>query len=314
MSLHLTAARLNHLFREFHGRPIAVIGDIMLDRYLHGSVKRISPEAPIPILHVEREHARPGGAANVAWNLARLGARCTLVGLCGRDANAALLKGTLREFGVETTGIVAAADRPTVVKTRIVSRQQQLLRIDREAPADAPPTSAATETRLIAAARRALQKAQAVIFSDYVKGCLTPRVVREILALAARRRIPVLVDSKDNHVEHYRGADWIKPNRHEAARVVGFELHSDRDYERAGELFFRRTGCRVVAITRGAQGMSFFTRAGRGVKRLYGPNHALEVADVTGAGDTAMAIMALMAAVQATATPGTPATPATPAT
>lgn len=299
MGLQLTTTRLTELFDRLRGRRVAVIGDLMLDRYLHGGVQRISPEAPIPVVRVESESARPGGAANVAWNLLRLGAAPSLVGLCGADAHAATLKATLREFGIPAAGVIAARERATVVKTRVIARQQQLIRIDRETPAPQLALSRAAENRLIAAARRALKNAEAVVISDYVKGTLTARLIAAVLADAKRRRLPVLVDSKDNRVEQYRGADWIKPNRNEAARVVGFELRTDADFARAAAIFFERTGARVVAITRSSKGISLFQRAGKAIRRYDCPTHALEVADVTGAGDTAMAVMALMAAIGA---------------
>ncbi|HTL51021.1 MAG TPA: PfkB family carbohydrate kinase, partial [Planctomycetota bacterium] len=192
MTLQLTTARLNGYFQQFRNLKIAVIGDLMLDQYLQGSVKRISPEAPIPIVRVETDTCRPGGAANVALNLVRQGARCSLVGVSGQDRHRGELLACLKAGGIDGRGVVADPQGTTIVKTRVLARQQQLLRIDHEAyAAQVARTgrSPAVEKQLIARARQAIAGADAVVLSDYVKGCLTPGLFRAVLAQAKRRRI-----------------------------------------------------------------------------------------------------------------------------
>jgi len=213
-------ALLAPLVEALAGAKVAVLGDVMLDRYVDGTVDRISPEAPIPVLAISGDFAVPGGAGNVARNLAALGAGCRLIGLVGRDAEAELLAGLLaREAGVDCA-LIAAADRPTAVKTRFMAGGHQLLRTDREIIA---PPDAAGETALLAALDDAFTEgASVLVLSDYGKGVLAPGVIAAALARAKAADARVIVDPKGRDYSRYAGADFVTPNRKETARGDGF--------------------------------------------------------------------------------------------
>ena len=207
-------------------RPrIAVVGDLLLDRYIFGAVGRVSPEAPVHVLRAEREEERPGGAGSVAAMASGLGARCRVVGIRGADGSGERLVALLRAAGATADGVLPVRGRPTTVKTRIVARNaaghQQVLRVDRE---DDAPLRPAEVRSLAAAARRALRGADAVVLSDYAKGALPDAVLRAVLAEARRRGIPSLVDPKRADFRAYRGAAVVTPNRAETERATGMRV------------------------------------------------------------------------------------------
>jgi D-beta-D-heptose 7-phosphate kinase/D-beta-D-heptose 1-phosphate adenosyltransferase len=282
--------------------PILVVGDIICDHYVHGDVERISPEAPVQVLRWKSEVNCPGGAANVALNLAALGCRPALVGVVGRDAAGEWLIGALRATGVDTRGVIQAADRPTTTKTRIVARGQHLLRIDQETSQEVSPRD---ERRLVASIERAASRVSGVVCSDYGKGVLTRSVLAAVLGRSGRRgkdRI-VLVDPKGRDFSRYRGADLLTPNEKELADAVPLDETSRDDGEaalkRRAEVLVRRLGLKALLVTRGADGMDLFeggqaTRGG--LRRSHIPvSQRHEVYDVTGAGDTVAAVMAMAA-------------------
>jgi len=265
---------------------IAVIGDLMLDRYIHGDVDRISPEAPVPIVQRRSERQVPGGAANVVSNLATLGVTVHVVGVTGADEARTSLIGALQRQGrVVSDGIVIDTERPTTQKLRIVSAHQQIARVDFE---DAGSLSAELEDKVIAAARAAIAAAQVVIVSDYGKGLLTDRVLREAIAEARRAGKPVLVDPKRRDWSAYRGASIITPNRRELSEATGLPCETDGEAEAA--VSKARVMCdSSVLLTRSEKGMSFFAA---GKPAIHVPTVAQEVFDVSGAGDTVIAILA----------------------
>jgi D-beta-D-heptose 7-phosphate kinase/D-beta-D-heptose 1-phosphate adenosyltransferase len=265
---------------------IAVIGDLMLDRYLHGDVERISPEAPVPVVQRRSERQVPGGAANVVSNLATLGVNVHVVGITGADEARTSLIGALQRQGrVLSDGIVIDTERPTTQKLRIVSAHQQIARIDFE---DAGALSPELEDRVIKAAHTAIAAANVVIVSDYGKGLLTDRVLSEAIGEARRVGKPVLVDPKRRDWSAYRGASIITPNRRELSEATGLPCESDAEAEAA--VSRARAMCDAdILLTRSEKGMSFFSD---GKPPIHVPTVALEVFDVSGAGDTVIAILA----------------------
>jgi D-beta-D-heptose 7-phosphate kinase/D-beta-D-heptose 1-phosphate adenosyltransferase len=274
-------------------RPILVVGDVMLDHFVVGSVERISPEAPVPVVRFAREEYRLGGAANVANNLRALGAPVELVAVAGQDAEAGRLRAELAHIGVGAGGLVVDADRVTTRKTRVVTtRNQQVARIDYEVDDE---VGGASEAALIAQIERLAPDASAVLLSDYLKGVVTERVAATAVAAARRHGIPVAVDPKVPHAQYYKGATLITPNHHEAAAVTHMRLRSDEETAAAARRFQAITGCANVLITRGEQGMWLHTPGGD----TSLPAEAREVADVTGAGDTVIATITLAIAAGA---------------
>jgi D-beta-D-heptose 7-phosphate kinase/D-beta-D-heptose 1-phosphate adenosyltransferase len=272
--------RVDDVLACARSRPVLVVGDVMIDRYLWGNVTRISPEAPVPVVEVERETSRLGGAANVARNLHGLGAAPELIGVVGQDEAGARLAEVLERTGIANAGLVQDPGRRTTEKTRIVARNQQVVRVDQEDRAEvADRVAEALLERVLAG----LSRARAVILSDYGKGVITRALLERILPEARDRGIPVSVDPKDTHFFSYVGVSVITPNQHEAAEVLGYKLRTEDAVSRAGAELLARLHAECVLITRGEKGMSLFERDGR---RTDFPVTAQAVYDVTGAGDT----------------------------
>jgi D-beta-D-heptose 7-phosphate kinase/D-beta-D-heptose 1-phosphate adenosyltransferase len=300
----LSRARASALIARFPNLPVLVIGDVMLDRFIVGHVARISPEAPVPIVRFHTEHTRLGGAANVAHNIVALGARPSLVGMVGADAAAARLKDQLAAVGIDTDGLIVDPGRPTTEKVRVVTeRNQQVARIDYEGDADATRD---VEQGIVEAIERLGQGALGVLVSDYLKGTLTPRVMRCVAALAAgsqpgqpppaRPGIPLLVDPKIPHLNLYAGATLVTPNHHEAEAATHLRVRDDEEARAAARDFRGRAQCEAVLITRGEQGMWLSAGTVEGSIQSV----AREVSDVTGAGDTVVATLGLALAAGAT--------------
>lgn len=257
----------------------------MLDGYASGDVTRISPEAPVPVLHHLAHHEVPGGGANVAMNIAALGGKACLIGLVGRDDEATRMENLLRVGGVETQ-MVIVPERPTTFKLRILAGAHQMLRIDKEEVAAATPEA---EDALIQATSQALLRSEALILSDYRKGCLTDRVLTAVIAEARSRQIPVFVDPKRTDFSAYAGADFITPNRNELRAATGLVCDDDLSCARAAQ-FAQEVSGAAILLTRSEQGMTFFPRSGEAVSL---PTEAQEVFDVSGAGDSVIATFAL---------------------
>jgi D-beta-D-heptose 7-phosphate kinase / D-beta-D-heptose 1-phosphate adenosyltransferase len=282
---------LAHLPRAFAGKTVLVLGDVMLDRFIYGAVDRISPEAPVPVIAVEKETAMLGGAGNVARNVAALGAKAVLIGLVGQDDAGAALRGMIDvEHGMEAE-LLADPRRRTTEKVRYISGSHQMLRVDRE---DRGQGDGAT---LLLAFRARLAAADVVVLSDYAKGVLTPEVVRGAIDAARAAGKPVIVDPKSRDFARYDGATLIKPNRKEAAEATGVVDDSDEASEEAGAAILAMApGLEAALITRGGAGM---TLAVRGHAPVHLPATAIEVFDVSGAGDTVAATLALAVAAGA---------------
>lgn len=271
------------------GSPlITVVGDLILDSYVMGNANRISPEAPIQVLDVDGERFNLGGAANVAANLKALGARVQCCGVAGTDRDGDDLVAKLEELGIGTTGILRLAERPTVCKTRVISHNQQLIRIDRERR-DA--LSDATVAKLLERIRLHLEKSDAVVVSDYAKGLLTPPMVQGVIEMAGG--YGVLVDPKGTDYAKYAGARLITPNKKEAEEFTGVQIHGDGDLEAAAQVLRKTVGVEETVITLGAEGIFF---AEGDVSGTIIPARARSVYDVTGAGDTVIAMLAFFRA------------------
>jgi D-beta-D-heptose 7-phosphate kinase/D-beta-D-heptose 1-phosphate adenosyltransferase len=287
----LSRDRLVALLEAAPGRRIAVVGDAMLDIYLHGDVDRISPEAPVPVVRVRERRCALGGAANVANNVRALGARCDLVAAIGDDAGGRQLREMLAAIDADSDTLIDAG-RPTTTKTRIVARSQQMVRVDEEDDADLNGTNV---DRLLRAVDDAVQSADALVLEDYNKGVLVPRVIERAIAAARARGIPVVVDPKYRNFFHYRGATIFKPNRRELEAALGAAV--DLEHPEALPATFDRLGVDHLLLTLGERGMALIS-AGGAIHRV--PTAAREVYDVVGAGDTVTAHLATMLAAGGT--------------
>ncbi|MBM3550228.1 MAG: D-glycero-beta-D-manno-heptose-7-phosphate kinase [Alphaproteobacteria bacterium] len=282
------------------GKHVCVLGDVMLDRFVYGQVERVSPEAPVPVLHFQSETFMLGGAGNVARNIAALGGKVTLIGALGEDKSAELIAGPLiAEEGVEGY-FLRRPGVPTTVKTRFVSDGQQIMRLDVERKQE---LTEAESDDIVGRFETALATIDAVVLSDYAKGILTPGVIGRIIALAGAHMIPVVVDPKSLDVMRYAGATALTPNRSEAEAITHLECRTDESAQTAARRICELAGVDAVVMTRGAQGMTIFDRAAAGAA-ISVQAVAREVFDVSGAGDTVVAALALSLAAGLDVTSG----------
>jgi D-beta-D-heptose 7-phosphate kinase/D-beta-D-heptose 1-phosphate adenosyltransferase len=268
------------------GCKVAVLGDIMLDEYLFGEVSRISPEAPVPIVRVIRERAVLGGAANVASNLKALGTEPLLIGTLQKDVGGDRVLGLLTGLGVSISGLVLDNSRPTIIKTRVIGQQQQMLRIDRE---EVGPPDAAVLMGLKDRLERALGIASALIVSDYAKGTVNEPVMDAVRDLCKARNIPWIVDPKPGHKALYRGATLMTPNTKEASELTARPARSDMEVTIAGRALMAELGLGGLLVTRSERGMALFSQDRDHAAPWMIPTEAREVFDVSGAGDTVIA-------------------------
>lgn len=271
---------MNNHFPQYHDAQVAVIGDIMLDRYFYGDVNRISPEAPVPVINVKREQILPGGAANVAVNLASLGAKVSLAGVVGQDADARQLLTQLQAISV-TCALNQSDDASTIVKTRVMGGQQQLLRMDFE-----EKFSKNRWENTWACAKTTLETAKVILLSDYNKGTLVN--CQDVIAYGAKHNIPVIVDPKGDDFSKYAGADLLTPNMSEFVAVVG-EIDSENDLAKKAQALIQQLNIKALLVTRSEKGMTLFRKD---KDAFHLPAITKEVTDVTGAGDTVIATIA----------------------
>jgi rfaE bifunctional protein kinase chain/domain len=308
--MNIDNRKLTRIAKALRGRRIGVAGDFMLDRYVWGSATRLSPEAPVPVVDFANESQVLGGAGNVARNLAALGAKVVPFGMIGEDEEGSAIRSCLAAAGMAAKGVIADASRVTTVKTRIVARHQQIVRVDRERR---EPLSRALEDRLVRAIKAALPRLDALVLSDYAKGVITDTLADRVLTECHSRRVPALVKPKETKLYAYRGASLIVCNAKEAGYFVDRSLHNDESIEEAGRALLAHFGCSAVVITRGSEGLNVFedttakgfhvsatsseisySRLGQaGVDRSA---HGRQVFDVTGAGDTVLSVLALAVA------------------
>ena len=281
-----SARRLASLLADFRRARVLVVGDLMLDRFIWGDVRRISPEAPVPVVQVTRESMHPGGAGNVVANLASLGARPRVLGWVGRDAAGTAIRGLLDDLGADARGVLVSDAAATIEKTRISSHHQQGVRLDRE-----PYRPGETiERELVRRVRAELSRAQVVIVSDYGKGTIHPALLDLLAERRDRDGFLYLIDPKQPNFAQYRRATLVKPNEGETASAAGIAIDGPRALEQAAATLLDRWQSDAVLISRGEHGMSL-CRPGMPPRNF--PVAAREVFDVTGAGDTVLAIAAL---------------------
>jgi D-beta-D-heptose 7-phosphate kinase/D-beta-D-heptose 1-phosphate adenosyltransferase len=288
---HLSRERLEEILDRARGVRVAVVGDLMLDVYLVGAVSRISPEAPVPVVHVAEERFALGGAANVAANVVTLGAACDLIGCIGADSAGRQVRAELQAMTVDAC-LSERTDRPTTTKTRVVARHQQVVRFDRESDEDLPEDCCQELCDLV---RQSVARSQALVLEDYNKGVLVPRVIRAAIEAAEQAGIPTVVDPKFRHFFEYRGATVFKPNAIELGNATGTRIRPEDDawLEEART----KVGARHLLLTLGEDGMALRSDDGTSFRI---PTVAREVYDVSGAGDTVTAFVAVALAAGAT--------------
>jgi D-glycero-beta-D-manno-heptose-7-phosphate kinase len=292
--MKFTEDRLEEIFAPMGQKFVAIVGDIMLDRYIWGEVTRISPEAPVPVVDVKRESMHMGGASNVALNIRSLGANPVLFGAVGSDANADDLRRLCSDNKIMTDFLVVDEERPTTVKTRIIAGSQHVVRIDYE---ERKSISAAAAAKLTDKLERHIHSLHAIVLQDYNKGVLGEDIIRRIIGLAAERHIPILVDPKYHHFFSYQGVTVFKPNRKESEDALGLRMRDEDDFQRAARLLHERISCDNILLTLGEHGMLLQQKDGSTVRI---PTRARKVADVSGAGDTVIATLAATVACGAT--------------
>lgn len=292
--VHLTESRLTDLFHRMEGKRIAVLGDLMLDRYIWGSVSRISPEAPVPVIDMENEQSRLGGAANVAKNIKSLGGEPLLVGVIGADNSGKQLFEIIRESGFSPDGVVIDGNRPTTVKTRVIAHSQHVVRIDRELKSDVSHT---IQERILDVLRANIDSLDGIILEDYNKGVVVEHLIRSVITLANEHGKIVTVDPKFNNFFEYKNVTVFKPNRKEAETVIGARMRDQDDIHKTGQLLLKKLHAKNVLLTLGENGMALFEADG---SISHVPTFARTVADVSGAGDTVIATVTMALAGGAT--------------
>ncbi|NTU97166.1 MAG: D-glycero-beta-D-manno-heptose-7-phosphate kinase [Chlorobiaceae bacterium] len=274
------------LLDSFSSKRIAIVGDIMLDKYIFGHVSRISPEYPVPVVDVTREDYRLGGAANVALNTLSLGADTVLVGITGDDIDRETLLGLFRRMGLSVECILSDPSRPTTCKTRVLSQNHHIVRVDFEKRHDVDEQTAEA---VLGSIIPRLQSLDAIVLEDYNKGLLSERLITEIIAEAKKHRVPVLVDPKHRNFFAYRGCSLFKPNLSEMAASLGIAVpNEDIEVEKACLLLQEKIGADSIVVTRSEKGMTVFDGSFTHIAAT-----SLDVSDVSGAGDTVIGLLAL---------------------
>lgn len=284
---------IDTLFNQFSNKKIAVVGDVMLDAYLRGGVFRVSPEAPVPIVSLEKEEDRLGGAANVALNLVSLGAKAIICSVIGSDRDGDRLIDLLKEQGISSDGIVQSSFRKTTVKTRVIGNNQQLLRIDAE---QTDNITAAEEDQIISKIEKLLdQGIDALIFEDYNKGVLTERVISTVIAKCKERNVITTVDPKKDNFLSYKGVTLFKPNLKELKEGlnVHFSILNKKDFESAVDSLEKLLGNEITFITLSEHGVFIKNES----DQHYVPAHLRNISDVSGAGDTVISVATLCLAL-----------------
>jgi len=289
----LSNKRLKQLKNNFRGLKIAVIGDMMLDGYFWGDVKRISPEAPVPVIEVENEFFRFGGAANVTLNVLKLGGIPYSIGLVGNDNDGKIFNSLMKESGITSDGIFVDKSRPTTAKTRVIAGNQHVVRIDKESKKD---ISSETEKKLFNYLSSRIKNLDGIILQDYNKGVLIPGFIKKIIQLANEKDVLITVDPKFNNFFEYKNVTVFKPNRKEAEDILAVKIKTDTDITRAGNILLERLNAKNILLTLGAEGIAVFEQ-GKPEKRM--PTKARRVADVSGAGDTVIATLTMALAAGA---------------
>jgi rfaE bifunctional protein kinase chain/domain len=281
----ITRKKLEAIFKAFRGKRVLIIGDVMLDEYLIGSVIRISPEAPVPVIDIEEQRLSLGGAANVGLNIANLGCIPVLVGIIGEDQMGNAFRNVMINKNLLISGIVRIKNRPTTVKTRIIGHTQHVARVDREIN---DYINGKDEQRILYQIKKHMDRCNAVILQDYNKGVLTPRVIDYSIQLARKNNILITVDPKFTHFLNYKNVSLFKPNIKETEEALAIKIRSERDLILAGHKLLEKLSPDCLLITRGADGMSLMESKGT---IMHVPTRARKVSDVSGAGDTVISTL-----------------------
>lgn len=291
--MKITRERLKYFLNNAEGKKIAVIGDVMLDKYVYGDINRISPEAPVPVVDIQKTEYKLGGAANVAHNIKALGAEPLLIGVIGNDHDSSHYLSVMQDMGLVTAGIIRDKSRSTTTKTRVIVSSQHVLRIDHELKSD---IDAGTQNKILEVFKKNLNNITSVVLQDYNKGVLSVNLIKNILAICRKSRKPVYVDPKFQNFFEYRGVTVFKPNRKETGDVLGIKVDGDKSAASAGKEIIRRIKCKYLILTRGDKGMMLFRKSNGRVLIKNMPTKARHVADVSGAGDTVISTIAVMLA------------------
>jgi rfaE bifunctional protein kinase chain/domain len=290
MKLEISARKLDSIFKKSKNKRIAVIGDVMLDKYVYGEVSRISPEAPVQVVDVKSTEFKLGGAANVALNVRTLGSKPLLIGVIGNDHESDYFLSTMRQQGLSTGGIFRDNNRPTTSKTRIIAHSQHIIRIDSEVKQD---LSGKAESGLLKFIKSNISSIESVILQDYNKGVLSKGVIDYIISLCRKEGKAVYVDPKFDNFFEYKNVTVFKPNRKEIQDVMGVRIDGDDSAIDIGKKLINIISCEWLVLTRGEKGMMLFDKEkGRTVVHNI-PTKALKVADVSGAGDTVISALAV---------------------
>ncbi|MCH7827884.1 MAG: D-glycero-beta-D-manno-heptose-7-phosphate kinase [Bacteroidetes bacterium] len=279
--------RLNDIKANFNNKKIAVIGDMMLDSYFWGEVKRISPEAPVPVLEVENEFYRFGGAANVALNIQKLNGIPLPIGVIGNDNHGSIFSSLLNEANISNEGIIIEDSRPTTTKTRVIAGNQHVVRIDKESKMY---LNEEIERNVYNLFESEINEIDAVILQDYNKGVLTPNLISKIIMLANKNNILITVDPKFNNFFSYKDVTVFKPNRKEAEEVLGIKIKSDEDISNVGKKLLSKLKAKNILLTLGEEGIAIFQKDKEEIRI---PTKARKIADVSGAGDTVISTLTM---------------------
>lgn len=282
--MHLKKERIAEIINAFINKKILVVGDIMIDEYLSGKVTRLSPEAPVPIIEIDDEVTRFGGAANVAFNIKELGCHPILMGIIGQDRYAEILKDLMKKHDIESA-ILQLQSRPTTVKTRIIGDNQHIARVDRE---QVSYISVDEQKLLMQKTNLVIDEVDAVILEDYNKGVLHKKLIEFIVKQCTHKNIPVFVDPKFENFMAYRNVTVFKPNVKETQQALARNFNTETDVEQAGFELLQKLNCNSVLLTRGPKGLSLFEKK----EVTHFPTQARKVADVSGAGDTVISTLA----------------------
>lgn len=278
--------RLNELKKNFYGKKILIVGDMMLDCYLWGDVKRISPEAPVPVVEIENEFYRFGGAANCALNIIKLGGFPIPVGVIGNDNFGTIFTSLINEVSIDSRGIITDKKRPTTAKTRIIAHNQHVVRIDKESKAN---ITTEIQKKLFQFITDVIKEIDGIILQDYNKGVLTSWLIKNIILLARKNKKLITVDPKFSNFFCYKNVTVFKPNRKEAEDVLGMKIKNSNDVSTAGKKLIEKLKADFVLLTLGEEGIAVFNN--KSEKRM--PTKARKVADVSGAGDTVISTLTM---------------------
>ena len=291
--IKLSSKRIDQIKNSFNGLKIAIVGDMMLDSYFRGDVKRISPEAPVPVVEVENEFYRFGGAANCALNILKLGGEPLPIGVIGYDNDGTIFRSLITETNISSDGIMMDETRPTTSKTRVIAHSQHVVRIDRESK---QYVNKEIQKKIFGFIESHIKELDGIILQDYNKGVLTPWVIEKVIELANSNNVLITVDPKFNNFFNFKNVTVFKPNRKEAEDVLGMKIRSNEDITIAGNKLLGKLNAKNILLTLGESGIAVFEKD-KPEKRM--PTKARDVADVSGAGDTVISTLTMALAANA---------------